>query len=130
LLEQEEEQLYNVVPKLWPIGEVVLEELYFLKEIDCGMLQPKDRVDYPVYFYEHQPRKALILDEATDITVKNKKIVSWIVTTKEQLVKLNLGSKEEPKEVLINAILPSVFQAQRKKVLMEFIDFLHGAIKN
>jgi hypothetical protein len=55
--------------KLWPIKEVALEELYFLKEIDYGMLQPKDKVDYPMYFYEHQPRKALILDEATNITV-------------------------------------------------------------
>ncbi len=100
----------------------MLEELYFLKEIDCGMLQPKDRVDYFVYFYEHQPREVLILDETTDISVKDKKIVNWIVTTKKQLVKLNLGSKEECKEVLISAILPSVFQAQIKKVLMEFID--------
>jgi hypothetical protein len=39
----------------------------------------------------------------------------------EELIKLNLGSKEEPKEVLINAILLSVFQAQIKKVLMEYI---------
>jgi hypothetical protein len=52
-----------------------------------------------------------------------------IVTTKEQLIKFNLGSKE-PKELLINAILPNVFQAQIKKVLMEYIDFFHGAIKN
>jgi len=40
----------------------------------------------------------------------------------EQLVKFNLGNKEEPKEVLINAILPSVFQAQIKEVLMEYKD--------
>ncbi len=43
------------------------------------------------------------------------------MTIEEQLIKLNLGSDEEPKEVLINAILPSVFQAQIKKVLMEYI---------
>jgi hypothetical protein len=36
------------------------------------------------------------------------------------MVKLNLGSKEKPKEVLINAILPSVFQAQIKKVLIKY----------
>ncbi len=83
-----------------------------------------------MYFYEHQLGKALILDEAIDITIKDKKIASWIVTTKEQLVKLNLESKKEPKEVLINIILPNVIQAQIKKVLMEYIDFLHGAIMN
>ncbi len=64
------------------------------------------------YFYEHQLGEALILDEAIDIIVEDKKIASWIVTTKEQLAKLNLGSKKEPKEVLINVILPNVFQAQ------------------
>jgi len=99
--------------------EVTLEELHFLKEIDCGMLQLEDIVDYPVYFYEHQLKEALILDEVVDITVKDKKIASWIVTVEEQLVKLNLGSNEEPKEILINAILPSVFQTQIEKVLME-----------
>ncbi len=75
-----------------------------------------------MYFYEHQPREALILDESIDIIVKDKKIASCIMTIEEQLVKLNLGNKEEPKEVLINAILPSVFQAQIKEVLMEYKD--------
>jgi hypothetical protein len=83
------------------------------------MLQLEDIVDYLVYFYEHQLKEALILDEVVDITVKDKKIASWIVTVEEQLVKLNLGSNEEPKEILINAILPSVFQTQIEKVLME-----------
>jgi hypothetical protein len=86
------------------------------------MLQPEDRIDFLVYFYEHQSREALILDEAIDIIVKDKKIVGWTMTIEEKLVKFNLGSKEKPKKVLINAILPSVFQAQIKKVLMEYID--------
>jgi hypothetical protein len=73
LSKRKEGQLYNAVPKLWPIGEVALEELYFLKEIDCGMLQPKDKIDYPVYFYEHQLKKALTLDEVANITIKDKK---------------------------------------------------------
>jgi hypothetical protein len=86
------------------------------------MLQPKDKIDYPMYFHEHQPREALILDEVVDIIVKDKKIVRWTVMAKEQLVKFNLGNEEEPKEVLINAILLNVFQAQIKKVLMEYKD--------
>ncbi len=81
------------------MGEVVP------KELDYGMLQPKQKVDYPMYFYEHQPRKVVNI-------VKNKKIIGWVVTIEKQLVKFNLRSKEEPKEVLINAILPNVFQSQ------------------
>jgi len=71
LSEQEKEQVYNAILKLWLVGEVVPKELYFLKEIDCGMLQPEDKVHYSMYFYEHQPRETLILDEATDIIVKD-----------------------------------------------------------
>jgi hypothetical protein len=44
-----------------------------------------------VCLYEHQPREDLILDEATDIIIKDKKIVSWIVTTKNQLKKTQFG---------------------------------------
>ncbi len=66
----------------------MIKELYFLKEIYCGMSQPEDKVDYPVYLYEHELGEALILDEATDIIVKDKKIVGWTMTTKEQFVKL------------------------------------------
>jgi hypothetical protein len=44
LLNEEEEQLYNAVPKLWHVGEVAPKELYFLKEIDYGMLQPKEKL--------------------------------------------------------------------------------------
>jgi hypothetical protein len=50
-----------------------------------------------MYFYEHQPREALILDEAIDIIIKDKKIISWTMTIEEQLVKLNLGNKENLK---------------------------------
>jgi hypothetical protein len=32
LSDEEEEQLYNVVLELWPIGEMALEELYFKKK--------------------------------------------------------------------------------------------------
>jgi hypothetical protein len=53
----------------------MLEELYFLKEIDCGMSQLEDKFDYRVYLYEHELRKVLILDEDVDITIKDKKIV-------------------------------------------------------
>jgi hypothetical protein len=38
LSEQNEEQLYKVILELWPIGEVVPEELHFLLKIDCGMI--------------------------------------------------------------------------------------------
>jgi len=44
------------------------------------------------------------------------------VIVEEQLVELNLGSTEEPIKVLINAMLPSAFQAQIKKGLMEYKD--------
>jgi hypothetical protein len=54
------------------------------------------------------------LDEDVDVTINDKKIARWTVTTKEQLMKLNLGNEGDPKEVFINVILPTSFQAQIK----------------
>jgi hypothetical protein len=50
-----------------------------------------------MYFYEHQLGKALILDEATNISVKDKNIDGWTMTT-EELVKLNLEAKKNLKK--------------------------------
>jgi hypothetical protein len=38
LSKQEEEQLYKTILELWPIKEMVLEELHFLLEIDYVMI--------------------------------------------------------------------------------------------
>jgi hypothetical protein len=48
-----------------------------------------------------------------------KEIVGWIVIVEEQLMKLNLGS-EEPKDVLIGAILLATFQIQAMELLMKY----------
>ncbi len=122
MLDEEEEQLHDVVLELWPIGEMALEESYFLKEIHYGMLQSKEKLEYLVYFYQHQLREVLILDEIANVTVKDKKITRWIVTTEEQLNKLNLGSERDPKQVLINAVLLIFFQAQIKEILVNYHD--------
>ncbi len=128
--DEEEEQLYNAVPELWHVGEVPPEELYFLKENDYGMLQPKEKPKYPIYFYQHQLGEVLILDEATDVTIKDKKITRWIVIFEEQLKKLNLGSEGDPKEVLINVVLPISFQAQIKELLVNYCDAFAWSYKN
>ncbi len=80
-----------------------------------------------VYFYKHQLGFFLILDEVVDVIVKDKKIARWTVTTEEQLMKLNLRSEGDPKEVFINVILPTSFQAQIKKLIG--VMFLLGVIK-
>jgi len=36
-----------------------------------------------VYFNEHKLREVLILDEATNIVVKDKKIVGWKIRAEE-----------------------------------------------
>jgi len=119
LFEQEEEQLYKVVLKLWPIGEVVLEKLHFLPKIDCDMIQMEEKNDHPIHFYKHEPRETLTFDEIVDITIKDKKIASWIVTTKE-LVELNLGTQAEHQDVLVSVILPIAFQLQVKNLLIDY----------
>jgi len=58
------------------------------------MIQMEEKNDHPIHFYKHEPKETLIFDEIVDITIKNKKIASWIVITKE-LVELNLGTQAE-----------------------------------
>jgi hypothetical protein len=45
-------------------------------------------------------------------------------------MKLNLGSEGDPKEVLINAILPTSFQAQIKELLINYRDVFAKVIGN
>ncbi len=82
-MKEDEDQLYNIVHELWHVGELALGELYCLKEINCGMFQPKEKPEYPIYFYQHQLGEVLILDETTDVIVKDKNIARWIVATNE-----------------------------------------------
>ncbi len=51
----------------------------------------------------------MILDEAINVTFKNKKFVKWIVIIEEQLKKQKFGSEGNPREVLINVVLPISF---------------------
>jgi len=54
--------------------------------------------------------------------IKDQKIVGQIITTKEQIVKLNLGTQMEPQDVLVNAILHTAFQLQVKNMLIDYKD--------
>jgi hypothetical protein len=85
LSNKEEEQLCYAVLELWPLGKVALEELYFLKKIDYGMLQLEEKPKYLVYFYKHQLLKVLILDEVTNVTIKDEKIIGWTIIVEEWL---------------------------------------------
>ncbi len=73
---------------------MALEELYFLKEIDYGMLQPKAKPKYLVFFYQHQLGEVLILGEVADVIVRDKKFTRWTIII--ELKKLNLGSEVDP----------------------------------
>jgi hypothetical protein len=46
---------------------VVLEKLHLLLEIDCGMIQIEEKIDYHLHFYKHEPRKTLIFYETINI---------------------------------------------------------------
>jgi hypothetical protein len=94
------------------------------------MLQPKEKPKYPIYFYQHQLGEVLTLDEATDVTIKDKKIARWIVTVEDQLKKLNLGSEGDPKEVFINVVLPISFQGQIKELLVNYCDAFAWSYKD
>jgi hypothetical protein len=59
--EQKEDQLYKAVPKLWPIGEVILEKLHFFKK------NPKQ-----IVVYNRWRRKMIILYIFTNMNMKRR----------------------------------------------------------
>jgi hypothetical protein len=57
LTDNDEEHFYQIVPKLWPIGEVSPNDLKFLLKIFYGMLQPNKTFNYLVCSYHHEKEK-------------------------------------------------------------------------
>jgi hypothetical protein len=51
LMDGDKEHLYHVILKLWPVGEVNLEELKFLLEVYLRLAQPKDNINYLLSYY-------------------------------------------------------------------------------
>jgi hypothetical protein len=68
------------VPKLWLVGKVALEELSFSPNIFHNMMQAKEDMVHPKQLYHHETGKTLILDEITNIIIKNKSNATWILT--------------------------------------------------
>ncbi len=64
----------------------------------------------------------MILDESTDIMIKNKQITRWMLIDDEQLNKLNLGANEKPCIVFVSVALPKQFQVKVKQLLTKFKD--------
>jgi hypothetical protein len=104
-MDGDKERFYHVVPKLWHVGKVSPQELKFLLEVYVGMAQPKKNINYPFWYYQHEPREILILDESTNIMIKNKKITRWTLIINEKLSKFNLGTIEKPQIMLISTTL-------------------------
>jgi hypothetical protein len=68
---------------LWHVGELGPKELKFLPEVYDGMAQFEENINYPFWYYQHEPRQTLILDEFVDITIKNKQTISWTLIDDE-----------------------------------------------
>jgi hypothetical protein len=57
---------------------MVLEKLHFVPEIDYGMIQIKDKIDYLLHIYKHEPTNTLIFDEDASITIKDQKLLTGL----------------------------------------------------
>ncbi len=75
LIDNDEEHLCQIVPKLWSIGEVSPNDLKFVLQIFYGMLQPNKTLIYLVWSNHHELGKMLILYEYANVTVKNKSCI-------------------------------------------------------
>jgi hypothetical protein len=46
---------------------------------------------------------------ATNVTFKNEQVIGWTIIAKIKPMKLNLGSEEDPKEVLVSVSSATTF---------------------
>ncbi len=65
-----------------------LEDLKFLANVYCGMLQPKKPLNFLIWFYHDEPKKVMILNELIDVTKKDEKVHGWTFMINEQLIML------------------------------------------
>jgi hypothetical protein len=56
------------------LEKLIIVELKFLPKVYVIMAQPKNNINYPFWYYQHEPRGTLIFDEYVDITIKNQQI--------------------------------------------------------
>jgi hypothetical protein len=75
LIDNDEKHLYQVVPKLWSIGEASPNDLKFVLKIFYGTLQPNKTLNYLVWSYHHELGKMLIWYEYANVTIKNKSCI-------------------------------------------------------
>jgi hypothetical protein len=68
------------------------------------MAQLKKNINYPFWYYQHEPRETSILDKSTNIMIKII-IIGWTFINDKQLSKLNLGTNEEPRIMLVSITL-------------------------
>jgi hypothetical protein len=47
------------------------------------MAQHEENINYPLWCYQHKLGKTLIIDESTNIMIKNKQITGWTLTANE-----------------------------------------------
>jgi hypothetical protein len=97
------------------------EKLKLLLEVCVGMVQPKENINYPFWYYQREPGETLILDESIYITIRDKQIIGWMFTFDEQINKLNLGTSEEPHIMLISVALLKEFKV-KVKLLTKYND--------
>jgi hypothetical protein len=71
-------------------------------------------------FFQLEVEEMEIDETPVHIRVQNLHIVGWIVTKEEQLIKINLGSKENLQHVKINVDLELVVNYQVIELLKEF----------
>jgi hypothetical protein len=68
------------VPKLWLVGKVALEKLSFSPNIFHNITQVEENMVHPKQLYHHETGKTLILDEITNIIIKNQSNATWTLT--------------------------------------------------
>jgi hypothetical protein len=138
LTDEEEDMIFEIKPKLFSIGIItLLEKMVSLFNVGVLKIRSTEKFDL------EQGISYQIVAKVVPSIVKSKKFCvrpkvsledkvypSWTLIEKQQLVKLNLGTKANPQNIKVNSLLTKEKIEKLQMLLKEFKDVFSWIYKD
>ena len=125
MTEDEEETLYLAHLELITVGEISLEKIIKPHLTKCNQVVAKwdnAKNTYPDQFYQYEEGSIQVDEQPAQLRVIDLNITGWTIPEGEELLLLNLGTREEPKNVKVNAKLDHSVIKEEEQLFEEYND--------
>ena len=117
--------LFLAHSELITVSEISLEEIIKPHLTECNQVVAKwDNVEnkYPDRFHHYEEGNIQVDEQPARLRAVDLNITGWTILEGEELLLLNLGTKEEPKNVKINAKLDHSVIREAEYLFKEYKD--------